>query len=112
MGRGENNCQHCRDSGVEEVETLEHMLIACEKYEVERNQLIVENKQKYGEQRWNEMKNEEDRGLKHILGFTKEGKQGIENTKKYLRKIWEKRKNYQDRGVERVGQMRRDHGYA
>ena len=65
-------------------------MIECEEYKEERKELEKGIIKEIGKESWEREKQEEDKGIKTILGL-KENVNVTTTTKKYLKEIWKKR---------------------
>ena len=91
MGGGENyKYGKCQKRGEDIIETLEHVITECEEYVEERNKLDRNITSEIG-QLWVRKKEEEDRGLKTMLGLENRNDRVIGHTKTFLKEIWMKR---------------------
>ena len=50
-------------------ETVEHLIVECNRYDEERRILVAEVKEIIGEGEWNKRLQEEDRGITTVLGL-------------------------------------------
>ena len=108
-------CDYCTERGEREIENLEHLIIECPKYEIEREEMIRRIVTKIGREKWEEIKEEED-GLRHLLGFTEEIGDLVGVTKNFLGKVW---KRYQEngrgdgrQGRNRIREVGEEHNYG
>ena len=108
-------CEYCTERGEREIENLEHLIIECPKYEIEREEMIRRIVTKIGREKWEEIKEEED-GLRHLLGFTEEIGDLVGVTKNFLGKVW---KRYQEngrgdgrQGRNRIREVGEEHNYG
>ena len=63
----DKKCEYCLQNNIEQVETLEHVIIECNKYNQEREIYIKIVIERIGSDKWREIGEEGDRGMKHIL---------------------------------------------
>ena len=89
----DQSCNECE--GVKE--TVEHVIVECERYEEERRQLVTDIINIIGEEEWTRRLEEEDGAITTALGLyedsRKETDRLIKCTKKFLLQIWEKRQS-------------------
>ena len=86
----EQSCGLCE--GVKE--TVEHMVVVCDRYEEERRQLVEGITEIIGEEEWSKRLDEVDGGIITVLGLyeDKETERVVKCTKKFLLQSWERRK--------------------
>ena len=86
----ERDKQGCKLCG-EEKETIDHLIIECEKFDEERQALDSAVAGVLGREEWERRKEEEDRGMKTVLGYTENSdsdRQIVNHTKNFLKKCW------------------------
>ena len=87
---GDQRC-NCRTG---EIETVEHLIVECSKYEDQREILIRLVESVIGQQEWSRRVSEEDLAICTVLGLygEKESRNRIiEFTKVFLTQCWERR---------------------
>ena len=92
----EQGCSVC--VGVKE--TVEHMIVECDRYRDQRTQLIQEVTGIIGEEEWSRRIDEEDGGITTVLGLydkKEEVKKIVESMKKFLVKSWSERSEENNR---------------
>ena len=75
-------------------ETVEHMVVVCDRYEEERRQLVEGITEIIGEEEWSKRLDEVDGGITTVLGLygDKETERVVKCTKQFLLQSWERRK--------------------
>ena len=74
-------------------ETVEHVILACSKYERERNEMLRMVTECVGREQWMECANGDDRGMRVLLGLSEwTNESAISATKAFLQKAWSKRR--------------------
>ncbi len=84
-------CQACEV----EKETLEHFIIECDRYSGQRQELDRQVTRIIGRQEWEDRKEEEDRGLRTVLGLTDDRDKHVlvAHMKSFLLNSWKVRNN-------------------
>ena len=86
---GGRSCNQCVVGENPVDESVEHILIECDRYEEERRELDTFMGNKIGVTRWEEEKQSENRGIDYVLGFRE--LKNMRGTKKFLEGAWRKR---------------------
>ncbi|KAF2343552.1 hypothetical protein FHG87_025692, partial [Trinorchestia longiramus] len=72
----EENCVQCNGQ-VEE--TIQHLVLECSKYELNRENFIGMVREQYGENQWNARCTEEDFSTSYLVGLYEEGNLTVVN---------------------------------
>ena len=76
-----------------EDETVEHMMLVCNKYERERNEMMRVVSECIGIVQWMVCANAGDHGMRVLLGLSEWSSEGVVGaTKVFLQKAWSKRR--------------------
>ena len=103
-----DKCEACLQNGLQIEETLEHLLMECSQYNIERAELEGEIIEEIGEESWRQAKDKESKGIDIILNINNESNKMERITKKYIGEIWKKRNKAEWRSIQEQG----DHTYT
>ena len=85
-------CKKCSEVNDPIMEDMKHILMQCGWYNAIREEMERDISQEIGRNEWEQLKRNENNGIKVLLGIEKYNIKVVNITKRYLKEIWQRRK--------------------